>query len=119
MGLVLLACSMLPVYLAGQLILNKQNQSSLEQKETKLDNSTTGIRQTVQEQIKLTASLTQWYSQDRSLIKAGGNIFFSSVVWDKMDSFNALAESVSATYILDQNWKPIYDSKGSLYHFEQ
>ena len=56
MGLVLLACSMLPVYLAGQLILNKQNQSSLEQKETKLDNSTTGIRQTVQEQIKLTAS---------------------------------------------------------------
>ncbi|MFA0704107.1 GGDEF domain-containing protein, partial [Vibrio sp. 10N.222.48.A8] len=81
--------------------------------------STTGIRQTVQEQIKLTASLTQWYSHDRSLIKAGGNIFFSSVVWDKMDSFNALAESVSATYILDQNWKPIYDSKGSLYHFEQ
>ncbi len=118
MGLVLLACSMLPVYLAGQLILNKQNQSSLEQKETKLDNSTLGIRQTVQEQIKLTASLTQWYSQDRSLIKAGGNIFFSSVVWDKMDSFNALAGSVSATYILDQNWKPIYDSKGSLYHFE-
>ncbi|MEZ9702252.1 diguanylate cyclase [Vibrio sp. 10N.261.46.E12] len=119
MGLVLLACSMLPVYLAGQLILNKQNQSSLEQKETKLDNSTTGIRQTVQEQIKLTANLTQWYSQDRSLIKAGGNIFFSSVVWDKMDNFNALAESVSATYILDKNWKPIYDSKGSLYHFEQ
>ncbi|MEZ9417900.1 GGDEF domain-containing protein, partial [Vibrio sp. 10N.286.49.E1] len=36
----------------------------------------------------------------------------------KMDSFNALAGSVSATYILDQNWKPIYDSKGSLYHFE-
>ncbi|MEZ8293995.1 diguanylate cyclase [Vibrio splendidus] len=26
---------------------------------------------------------------------------------------------MSATYILDSNWKPIYDSKGSLYHFEQ
>lgn len=119
MGLVLLACSLFPVYLAGQLILNKQNESSLEQKEIKLANSTAGIQQTVQEQINLTASLTQWYSQDRSLIKAGGNIFFSSVVWDKMDSFNALADSVSATYILDSNWKPIYDSKGSLYHFEQ
>ncbi|NVN83681.1 MULTISPECIES: GGDEF domain-containing protein [unclassified Vibrio] len=119
MGLVLLACSLFPVYLAGQLILNKQNESSLEQKEIKLANSTAGIQQTVQEQINLTASLTQWYSQDRSLIKAGGNIFFSSVVWDKMDSFNALADSVSATYILDSHWKPIYDSKGSLYHFEQ
>ncbi|WP_373951428.1 GGDEF domain-containing protein [Vibrio pomeroyi] len=119
MGLVLLACSLLPVYLAGQLILNKQNESSLEQKEIKLANSTAGIQQTVQEQINLTASLTQWYAQDRSLIKAGGNIFFSSVVWDKMDSFNALADNVSATYILDSNWKPIYDSKGSLYHFEQ
>lgn len=119
MGLVLLACSLFPVYLAGQLILNKQNESSLEQKEIKLANSTAGIQQTMQEQINLTASLTQWYSQDRSLIKAGGNIFFSSVVWDKMDSFNALADSVSATYILDSNWKPIYDSKGSLYHFEQ
>ncbi|PTP40261.1 diguanylate cyclase [Vibrio splendidus] len=119
MGLVLLACSLFPVYLAGQLILNKQNESSLEQKEIKLANSTVGIQQTVQEQLNLTASLTQWYSQDRSLIKAGGNIFFSSVVWDKMESFNALADSVSATYILDSNWKPIYDSKGSLYHFEQ
>lgn len=119
MGLVLLACSLFPVYLAGQLILNKQNESSLEQKEIKLANSTVGIHQTVQEQLNLTASLTQWYSQDRSLIKAGGNIFFSSVVWDKMESFNALADSVSATYILDSNWKPIYDSKGSLYHFEQ
>ncbi|PMG16264.1 hypothetical protein BCU98_14220 [Vibrio splendidus] len=119
MGLVLLTCSLFPVYLAGQLILNKQNESSLEQKEIKLANSTVGIQQTVQEQLNLTASLTQWYSQDRSLIKAGGNIFFSSVVWDKMESFNALADSVSATYILDSNWKPIYDSKGSLYHFEQ
>ncbi|MEZ8693532.1 diguanylate cyclase [Vibrio splendidus] len=119
MGLVLLACSLFPVYLAGQLILNKQNESSLEQKEIKLANSTVGIQQTVQEQLNFTASLTQWYSQDRSLIKAGGNIFFSSVVWDKMESFNALADSVSATYILDSNWKPIYDSKGSLYHFEQ
>ncbi|PTO56652.1 GGDEF domain-containing protein [Vibrio splendidus] len=119
MGLVLLACSLFPVYLASQLILNKQNESSLEQKEIKLANSTVGIHQTVQEQLNLTASLTQWYSQDRSLIKAGGNIFFSSVVWDKMESFNALADSVSATYILDSNWKPIYDSKGSLYHFEQ
>ncbi|MFA0544854.1 diguanylate cyclase [Vibrio splendidus] len=119
MGLVLLACSLFPVYLAGQLILNKQNESSLEQKEIKLANSTVGIQQTVQEQLNLTASLTQWYSQDRSLIKAGGNIFFSSVVWDKMESFNALADSVFATYILDSNWKPIYDSKGSLYHFEQ
>ncbi|WP_261885930.1 GGDEF domain-containing protein [Vibrio pomeroyi] len=119
MGLVLLACALLPAYFAGQLILNKQNESSLEQKEIKLANSTAGIKQTVQEQISLTASLTQWFSQDRSLIKAGGNIFFSSVVWDKMESFNALADSVSATYILDRNWKPIYDSKGSLYHFEQ
>lgn len=118
-GLVLFACSLLPVYLAGQLILNMQNESSLEQKEIKLANSKAGIQQTVQEQIDLTASLTQWYSQDRSLIKAGGNIFFSSVVWDKMDSFNTLADSVSATYILDRNWKPIYDSNGSLYHFEQ
>ncbi|WP_299694871.1 GGDEF domain-containing protein [uncultured Vibrio sp.] len=119
MGLVLLACSLLPVYLAGQLILNKQNESSLEQKESKLANSTAAIHHTIQEKINLTARLTHWYSQDRSLIKAGGNIFFSSVVRDKMNSFNALADSVSATYILDRSWKPIYDSKGSLYHFEQ
>ncbi|MEZ8296856.1 hypothetical protein AB6D11_23900, partial [Vibrio splendidus] len=97
MGLVLLACSLFPVYLAGQLILNKQNESSLEQKEIKLANSTVGIQQTVQEQLNLTASLTQWYSQDRSLIKAGGNIFFSSVVWDKMESFNALADSADGS----------------------
>lgn len=119
MGLVLLACSLLPVYVAGQLILNQQSQSSLEQKEIKLANSTIGIEQTVFDKVNLIASLTQWYSQDRSLIKAGGNIFFSSVVWDKMDSFNSLADSVSATYILDRYWKPIYDSKGSLYHFEK
>lgn len=118
MGLVLFCCAILPVYFAGQLILNKQSESLLDQKLVKLENSTQGITQTVQSQIDLTLRLTQWYAQDRSLLKAGNNVFFSSVVWEKMARFNELAEGVSATYILDKSWRPIYDNKGSLYHFE-
>lgn len=118
MGLVLLCCAVLPVYFAGQLILNKQSETLLEQKVINLNNSTQGITQTVASQVDLTLRLTEWYAQDRSLLKAGSNVFFSSVVWEKMASFNELADGVSATYILDKSWRPIYDSKGSLYHFE-
>lgn len=118
MGLVLFCCAILPVYFAGQLILNKQSETLLEQKAIKLNNSTQGITQTVKSELDLTLRLTEWYAQDRSLLKAGSNVFFSSVVWEKMARFNELADSVSATYILDKDWRPIYDSKGSLYHFE-
>ena len=118
MGLVLFCCAILPVYFAGQLILNKQSETLLEQKTIKLNNSTQGITQTVKSELDLTLRLTEWYAQDRSLLKAGSNVFFSSVVWEKMARFNELADSVSATYILDKDWRPIYDSKGSLYHFE-
>lgn len=116
--LIVVLGSLLPAYWMGASMIEKHQNSLLIEKETKLVNTTKGIRNTIEKELSFITNLTRWYSKDRLLVQGMDNVLYSSVIRPKIEIFNKLATNVSATYIIDKQWQPMYESNGSLYHLE-
>ncbi|MGF1724399.1 diguanylate cyclase [Photobacterium nomapromontoriensis] len=115
---IVLLGSLLPAYWMGASMIEKHQNTLLVEKESKLVNTTKSIRNTIEHELTVIANLTRWYSKDRLLVQGMDNILYSSVIRPKIETFEKLATNVSATYILDKDWQPMYESNGSLYHLE-
>jgi diguanylate cyclase (GGDEF)-like protein len=116
--LIVVIGSLLPAYWVGTSMIEKHQEDLLKQKAVKLENSNQGIRKTVKDDLTFVANLTRWYSKDRLLVQGMDNVLYSSIIWQKIQTFEKLATNVSATYIIDKNWQPMYESNGSVYHIE-
>ena len=114
--LIVVIGSLLPAYWVGTSMIDKHQEDLLAQKALKLENSNQGIRKTVEDDLTFIANLTRWYSKDRLLVQGMDNVLYSSIIWQKIQTFEKLATNVSATYIIDKNWQPMYESNGSVYH---
>lgn len=117
--LIVVIGSLLPAYWVGTSMIDKHQEDLLAQKALKLENSNQGIRKTVEDDLTFIANLTRWYSKDRLLVQGMDNVLYSSIIWQKIQTFEKLATNVSATYIIDKNWQPMYESNGSVYHLEE
>lgn len=110
--------SLTPAYWVGVTMIEKHQSDLLVQKQIKLENTDQGIQKTVVEDLTFVANLTRWYSKDRLLVQAINNVLYSSIVWQMTETLEELATNVSATFILDKTWQPMYERNGSVYHLE-
>ncbi|KLV04125.1 diguanylate cyclase [Photobacterium aquae] len=117
--LIVVLGSLLPAYWMGISMIEKHQHDLLVEKELKLANSTKGIRDTVEKELLFNANLTQWYSKDRLMVQGMHNVLYSSVVRPKIEDFDELSSSISAAYIIDRDWQPMYEINGSMYHLEK
>lgn len=115
---VLLMCSLLPAYIVGSAMIEKNAQREIELQRDSIENATQAISDRINQQIKFITNLSSWYASNRSITRTVDNIYFSTVVWDMMSKFNKLADGVSSIYLINDEWEPVYDSQGSIYHLE-
>ncbi|NOH81020.1 GGDEF domain-containing protein [Vibrio sp. RE86] len=116
--IVLIFVSLMPAYIVGSLMIDKHSTNQIEQQQRAIDATTEAIATQVTQQLSFITHLSRWYASNRSITRAVGNIYFSTVVWDMMDQFNNLSEVVSSIYLIDENWQPLYETNGSIYHLE-
>ncbi len=117
--LAMLLGALLPVFIVSHYYIERQSNYLLNQKEAILEAAEQGIKATVYEEFKNLLDLSHWFSTDRFVLQSTNNLLYSSVMWRKMDEFSQFTSLASATYILDKDWDPIYQTHGSLYYFEQ
>ncbi|WP_117235402.1 GGDEF domain-containing protein [Vibrio maerlii] len=116
---IVLLGSLMPAFIVSRFYIERQTDYLLDQKETLLNAAEQGIRATVYEEFTALLDLSQWFSRDRFVLQSTNNLLYSSVMWRKMEEFQKLSTLASATYIIDKEWTPVYETQGSLYHFEQ
>ncbi|MBM7038504.1 GGDEF domain-containing protein [Vibrio ulleungensis] len=111
--------SLVPTYIVGTLLIDRHAEYQMDQKQLKLEASSLGIETTVKHELSNIANLTSWYSRDRQLITSTNNILYGAVITQKLSSFKQLADPITSTFLLDSQWQPMYESNGSLFHFEK
>lgn len=117
--LVILCSALVPAVIVGTGLIEEHSQYLKEQKESKILNSTLGIERTLTQELTNITNLSQWFSKDRLLIAGTENILFSSLIWQKIETFKQLSGHITATFILDKEFVPIFENNGSLYHLEK
>ncbi|MEF1288263.1 GGDEF domain-containing protein [Vibrio sp. M260118] len=117
--LVILCSALVPAVIVGTGLIEEHAQYLKEQKEAKILNTTLGIEKTLTQELTNITNLSQWFSKDRLLIAGTENILFSSLIWQKIETFKQLSGHITATFILDKEFVPIFENNGSLYHLEK
>ncbi|UPQ87993.1 sensor domain-containing diguanylate cyclase [Vibrio sinaloensis] len=117
--LVILCSALIPALIVGTGLINDHSQYLHQQKEAKIVNTILGIEKTLTQELQTIINLSAWFSKDRLLIAGTENILFSSLIWQKIESFKKLSGNITATFVLDKEWQPVFENNGSLYHLER